>query len=533
MPAPTILDATGLPMPRASAFGPTTSHSAADRVSQDLANWQPALRSADADWLPERDTVVSRVRDLARNNGWASGAMQRFVDQAIGANFRLSYRPSYAALGQTADWARAFRREVEEKFMAWANDPRCYVDAAERMTISGLVGLCFRHRLVEGESLAVAQWLRRAGTSFATAIQVVDPDRLSNPNNVPDTVSLKGGVEINAYGAPQAYHIRAHHPADSGLASMDSMRWERIPRRTPWGRTRVIHFFEAERADQTRGKSILTPVVEKFRMEDRYGRTELQAALVNAIFAAFIESPFDHSLLEEALDTGVSAYQTARADFHNDRRLTLDGVRIPTLFPGESFKFSAAERPNASFAEFERAVLRHIAAGIGQSYEQVAGDWSQTNYSSARAALLEAWKFLIARRDSYAAGVATPIFVLWLEEAIDNGTVEVPAGAPAFWDNVAAWTRCRWIGPGRGWVDPTKEAQAALMRIDAGLSTLQDEAAEQGKDYEEILEQQAYERARRRELGLPDPDVAGIQQTPVAAEPEEEKRPAGGNNGGR
>jgi len=528
MAAPTMLAKAGRWL-RLAAFGRAPSHAAADRSSAELANWNPQLRSGDAEWLPERDVAVARIRDLARNNGWAAGVVQRYVDQAIGSSFRLSYRPDYEALGQSVEWAREIRRVVENGFMNYVNDPRCFIDAGERMTLTAQLGLGMRHRIVDGETLAVAQWLRRPGTPFRTAIQLIDPDRLSNPNEGPDTDSLRGGVEINRYGAPLTYHIRARHPDDAGLTSLDAFRWERVPRRTPWGRTRVIHFFEAERAGDTRGKSLLTPVVEKFRMEDRYSRTELQAALLNAIFAAFIESPLDHSLIEEALDTGLSNYQDARSAFHEERRLTLDGVRIPTLFPGEQFRFTTAERPSGSFAEFERAVLRNIAAATGQSYEQLAQDWSQTNYSSARAAMLEAWKFLVARREHYAAGVATPIFVLWLEEAFENGTIEVPQGAPGFWDNLAAWTRCRWIGPGRGWVDPTKEAQASLMRIDANISTLEDEAAEQGRSFEEILEQLAYERQRRRELGLPDPDLSAISQTPVTEE-REESRP--GQDGG-
>jgi capsid protein len=74
----------------------------------------------------------------------------------------------------------------------------------------------------------------------------------------------------------------------------------------------------------------------------------------------------------------------------------LGGVRIPILFPGEKVGFQAAARPNTAFAEFEAAALRNIAAGTGTvSYEQLSGDWSRTNYSSARASLLEIWKSLL------------------------------------------------------------------------------------------------------------------------------------------
>ncbi|GAW85008.1 hypothetical protein bplSymb_SCF00208P028 [Bathymodiolus platifrons methanotrophic gill symbiont] len=77
--------------------------------------------------------------------------------------------------------------------------------------------------------------------------------------------------------------------------------------------------------------------------------------------------------------------------------------------------------------------------------------------------------------------------------------------APGFYDNKALWTRCKWIGPGRGWIDPVKEAQASKIRMEIGLSTLEDECAIQGLDWEEVLEQRAREQTKMQELGLPLP----------------------------
>jgi capsid protein len=63
--------------------------------------------------------------------------------------------------------------------------------------------------------------------------------------------------------------------------------------------------------------------------------------------------------------------------------------------------------------------------------------------------------------------------------------------APDFYENRYAYSRCRFIFGGKGWVDPVKEAQAAVLRVAGGLSTLEQECAEQGLDYEEVLDQRA------------------------------------------
>lgn len=505
-----ILDASGSPM-RAS-FGSAPSYAAADRFSQELAHWNPTMSDADSDLLYERDSITARSHDLARNNGWASGGLQRHLDAVIGANLRLSAKPDWRSLGLSAEWASKWSRDTEAKFRGWADDPGYYCDAARHSTLGGLLALGYRQRLVDGEALALPLWLPNRGGRYATSIQIVDPARLSNPLGKPDSMHLRAGVETDQYGAPVAYHIQKAHPGNT-FALSNIADWQRVPSETRFGRRRVIHFFERERADQTRGVSIMTPIIERLKMLDRYDKVELQAAVVNAVFAAFIESPFDHDILSGALDGGsFSKYQDSRKSFHDTRKLALDGVRIPTLYPGEKFNMTTSTRPNTAFPDFERAALRYIASGFGLSYEQLSQDWSSTNYSSARAALLETWRFMSARRQTFAVGFVSQIYALWLEEAIDGGEIEIPAGAPDFYQAKAAWCRAKWIGPGRGWVDPTKEAQASQMRMDAGLSTLEMEAAEQGLDWEEVLEQRARENETMNRLGLRAPDWK-IQQT--------------------
>ncbi|MCP4352299.1 MAG: phage portal protein [Desulfobacterales bacterium] len=496
----TILDVHGNPMQKASS---NAAYSGGDKFSQELNGWHPPFTSVDSAYLPERNTIVSRVKDLVRNNGWASGAMQRFVDQAIGSSFSLNYMPDYKILGLDHEEVREFARNVEAEWRAYANDPRFFVDAAEKTNFSGLMGIAFRHRMQDGEALALIQWIKRPNSRFCTSMQIISPDRLCNPSKKFDSNKLRAGVELGEFGKVKAFHIKTSHPGEDFRYNAKSYEWKRIPKQTPHGRLRVIHYFESDEGEQTRGRSILSPIIEKLKMEDMYSRTEMQAALLNAILAAYIESPFDHDMLDDAFDNGgIGKYQEMRSEFHEDRNLKLNGVTIPSFFPGENLRFESASRPNTAFPEFERAVLRNVAAGIGQSYEQLAQDWSQTNYSSARAALLESWKFLLSRRNKFADGFATQFFATWLEEAIDNGTVKLPKGSPKFWDAFGAWTKCRWIGPGRGWVDPVKEAKASAMRLEGGLSTLQDEAAEQGRDWEEMLEQRVSEQKRYEDLGL-------------------------------
>ena len=506
--------------------GQVSAYEAGDPVSQELGNWYPGLFSADAEWLGERNQVTARIRDLVRNNGWASGSLRRELDAVIGASLRLSYKPDYRALGLDPEWADEFADRIEGRWRIFANDPDKWADATRHDSVPGLFGLGYRHAAMDGEAAAVLLWLGNRG-QWHTTIQIVDPDRLSNPNDMFDTDELRGGVQLDEYGAAVGYHIRKRHPNDRGMSiTAESFEWEYVPRETPWGRPMFIHFFEKERAGQTRGISRMAPVVEALFMDHKLGRVELQASVLNAILAAFIESPYDPELVANGLapDTGdIGAYQSARAGFHKDRRISVGGVQLSALFPGERLSMTSAARPNAAFADFQGAVLRKVASGLGVSYEQLSQDWSKVNYSSARAALLEVWRGFTARREEFTQNFCTPIFAAWLEEELALGDYEIPAGVPSFWEAKAAWTRCRWIGPARGWVDPGKEIDAAGKRMSYGLATQEDEAAEQGKDWQEINAQLGKERRARAKEGLPDPALPN-GQTPIVVEEEPDRR---------
>jgi lambda family phage portal protein len=502
----------------------------------EMGNWYPWIRSPDSEINLHRDQMVARSRDLARNDGWASGGITRILDNTVGAHMRLSANPDYLALsmfakGFDAVWADEFRRAAEALWRGYSEDIGHYNDVSRELTISQQLRLALRHKLVDGDSLIVAYWMPerigRGGAKYATAFQLVDPDRLSNPYQMIDSKHLRGGVEIDQHGVPIAYHIRKAEQNDWYNAH-ESMVWERIEREDPDGWRRVIHDFERDRANQHRGIGIFTPVLKHAKMLARYYGVELQAATVATIFGTYVTSPYDPAMIEAAMDSAgdgeLGFYQELRADWAKERPAMLNNVRVPTLAPGEEIKQVAAAHPHTGFEDFAHEMLRSIAAALGVSAEQITQDWSKTNYSSARAALLESWKTLTRRNTEFKVGTATPIYACWLQEAMERGDLDdvLPRNAPDFIDAATAYTRCDWLGVARGWVDPVKEKQGAILGLDGGLSTLKRECAEQGLDWEEVLHQRAIEVDTFKRLGLPPPKWFGEAATEAAGEPQAE-----------
>ncbi|MFQ5737338.1 MAG: phage portal protein, partial [Thermodesulfobacteriota bacterium] len=190
------------------------------------------------------------------------------------------------------------------------------------------------------------------------------------------------------------------------------------------------------------------------------------------------------------------------------------------LAPGEKVNSVDPGRPNAAFDPFVMAILRQIGVALEIPFELLVKHFT-ASYSAARAALLEAWKFFVVQRKWLADNFCQPVYEAWLTEAVLLGRVP----APGFFDDPLlrkAYLGAEWIGPARGMIDESKEIKAAQMRVDMGVSNLDEEtAALTGGDWERKHWQSVKEHRMRSEAGL----IGG--NTPAQDNDGEEDLPAG------
>jgi capsid protein len=224
-----------------AGVGYGTPYDAANVTDDRAAAWRPYLWSADAQLNMYRDRIAARARDLVRNDGWASGAVTRLLDNAIGASFRPISKPDHRALAAytgnpafDASWAEDFGRAVDAHYRSWADDDLGrYCDLERNMWLGELFGVAFRHLLIDNDALAVLQdrpeRVYPGGARYDLCVNLIDPDRLSNPQNVFDRRYLRGGVKIDDDGVTVGYHIRKAHQGD-WWAAVDAVTWEYIPR---------------------------------------------------------------------------------------------------------------------------------------------------------------------------------------------------------------------------------------------------------------------------------------------------------------
>ena len=496
-----ILGADGRPAVYASTRD-TAYEGASMRGS--LVKWKPSRASADANILWEKDLLDDRSRDLVRNEPIAKSSINTALDLVIGTGPICRPMPDYRALGMSRKQAQEWSREVSNRFHDHFDTTD--IDASRQLTGTGLTRLWYRERLATGEAAMLPLYLPdRVGVKYGLAFQQIDTDRISNQNGIQDSQYLRKGIELDEYLAPSAYHIRKAHENDAAFfgSFKEAWEWEIIPVRNEWGRPTFMHSFDKTRTDQHRGIGLFSEILPLFGDLHKYKGAELKAAVANAVVAGVMQSNVPMEELLEMYGGNTQQMLEERNGWLGN--LGEGGAFIP-LFPGDTLTSHNPARPNTAFAAFTMALMRQIAANTGLPYEIIMKDFTQGSYSSLKAVFNTTYLTIDPIRDTVSTDWLIPLFQMWLEEAVAMGDVE----APGFWKNKRAWSRCRYLFPGRGWLDEVREAQAAQLRIATVMSTLEIECARQGLDYEEVIEQRAIEQDLMREHGV---DMASVMST--------------------
>ncbi len=504
-----IIDRIGAAfVPRAQG-STTLGYSRRDAARNDLtefSGWRPPIDFAGSTYRNDFETITGRARSLDENNGWINGGIDRRVESVIGVNIRLSAQPSHVILNRDYEWRMKWTADVQERFKIWSKDIHHRNDVRKKLTFGAQARLAYLTYVRDGTAAAEIRDLPR-GTSNPTAVLLVEPERIETPPEMKaaESPSLRDGIAFDADGAPVGYWVRSGHP-DDPLQRFESYRYNFVPAQGSTGRARFVHVFSPRRIEQNTGVSKLAEVMLPAKMLDRVDRAEVNAALKSAIFSLFIKSPGTTDDVAAALapsgpkqmDPWISAY----LDTRKKNPVIVDGAHVTHLLPDEDIVTPERSSPNTNYPDFARFILQKVAGSLGLSYPQISQDYAGINYSSARTLLNEVWRSFLQDRVFFCDHFLTPIYASWLEWEVANGDVKVPGGPANFYRQKTAICMAEWIGPGRGSVDPKKEADAANLDAAAGRASTIEHILERGRDPMDLLSEEAHWKRERERMGL-------------------------------
>jgi lambda family phage portal protein len=162
--------------------------------------------------------------------------------------------------------------------------------------------------------------------------------------------------------------------------------------------------------------------------------------------------------------------------------------------PGEAVDFYDTKRPNVNAEPFVEAQLRRAAAGFGLGYSSLSRNYNGT-YSAQRQELIENRPHFEAGTCVLIAQFARPTYQAFAD------AVAILDGVPRDVD-LDSLHDADFMGPPLLWIDPEKEANAALMMTQAAFRSSASVIRDRGGSLNETYQQIAREQQMRQDKGI-------------------------------
>lgn len=473
------------------------------RPGRTTAGWGTSTTSEDSELQTSLRTSRNRARALIRDAAYAKRAKVIVQNNVIGSGIGL--QPKVKTSRDA--FSDRINDDIEQQWEHWSKKQHCHMGKA--VAFPDLERLCLGQVFDAGEIFIRKHFSALPGSRVPLALEIIEPERIADefipspgdPNN-----SVRLGVEVDQYGAAVAYFIRTLHPGDTSLfMPLKADRVERVPA------DQIIHLRIIDRWPQTRAIPWMHAAARKLNDMDGLTEAEITAARASACYMGFVQPPADNSSSFEGDPQADGSMQEE-----------LEPAVIHKLNPGETFESFSPNRPNSQLDPFMRMMLREVAAGVGCSYESLSRDYSQSNYSSSRLAILDdrdLWKVL---QGWWVRSFREELHEIWLQQAVLAGAIaSISIGEYA--TNREKFEAVCFKPRGWSWVDPTKEVAAYKEAVRCGFTTVSDVIAQtgNGRDLYEVLEEREQELEFMEEKDLvfdTDPSVQS-NGAPMGADP--------------
>lgn len=442
-------------------------------------NWDPSLGSPDENLLDDRYIIAARSEDLYRNNAIARGVVATTTGAVIGRAATLKSTPNRYVLNWSDEFSEDWEQKVETDWYNFAESIEC--DYYRRFNLNQLCDLAYRSYLSGGDSFAVLRRMDRIGSPYKLKIQLFSHRRCINPIGVFNNNTYRDGVELNEEGAVVAYHFTKYDKYQE--LNYETERIEAFGEHS--GRQNVLHIFRPDFINQSRGVPFYASVINEIKNTDRYTKAEMANAAVSSLFSVFIKSNRSGAL--NNMFWGDPQNRDAE-----EKDYTLEPGAVFRLDPEEEIQFADPKRPNTQFETFIMGSLRNIGIGLNIPVEMITKQFS-SSFNASKAARLEAWRFFQNERYWFHQQFLSPIFREFLSDRIADGTHDAPGYFEEFY-MMKAYQEHEFFGEAPGQIDPEKETRAAMLKIDAGLSTFTKESAYVGNHFETDVKVQKRER---------------------------------------
>lgn len=478
--------------PRASATSPYESASTARRAY----DWNTTRIGQNTLLWNSHDILVSRSRDMIRNNPWAGSAIDKFEANVIGTGIQPHFQHKSVRVRDKLQ--KCWDQWIEKADYCGQNDFYTMQSVMAREVFEA--GEVFLRHHVRAPKDARADKL-----VVPYQVELIESEQLPIFINIIPSMStgntVRLGIEFDGSKRRLAYHFYAEHPGESALFPADSLRFVTIPA------GQISHVYRPIRAQQLRGEPRMTSVLTLLYELDQYADAALVKKKISAMLAIALTKPVQEDNLlppdpnhptGNVQENWQSNPSTGGYPDPGTAITKLESGTIQELLPGEDIKAISAPT-EADFAPFMTVQLHKLAAGMGLTYEQLTGDLTDVNFSSIRSGMLEFRRACEAFQYSVIVNQGCkPMLRHWMDEAMLTGALDLPG----YFKDPTPYLAVDWVPPGWDWVDPKNDIDAAQAEVRNGFKSKSRVIRSKGYDPASVSAEIAEERKRDRELGL-------------------------------
>jgi len=434
--------------------------------------WITVGGSPNAEARTALHVLRDRCRDLKRNNPWGASAIRILVSNIVGTGIT----PRFIGTNTAQETA------ASDLWREWSTDP-FQIDADGRCDFAGLQSAATEEMVEAGEGL-MRRRRRRASSDRVVPLQIqlLEPDHIDTARD--GEVDAKSnsrtvlGIKFNRNAERRSYWLYPEHPGSIGF--IRRVVSEEVPA------AEIRHMYRLDRVGQVRGIPWGSPAVLRIHGLDAYEDSESMRNIVATSYAGFVKD------IDGGAALGALGPSGALPDV-NDLEQEIDEIESGTiqyLDPGKDITFTTPPQ-NETFPEYVRVQLRAIAKAYGVTYEQLAGDLSNVNFSSARMG----WIDFQSDVERWRRQIVIPHFceptLRWFTQTAAAAGLIAPEGL-----------RWEWTPPKRTMVDPRTDVNMEIAMVRAGMKSLSAAVGSMGFDLRQVLEELAKDLEFAKSLGL-------------------------------
>lgn len=386
----------------------------------------------------DRAEARTKAREEYLNNPYAAGFADTFALYLVGTGPRLRFK------GAGAETAPELIREVETLWRDWSDGVR--LAKTLRLGVKSLV--------VDGE-LFLLESANPKRKIWPVNYQVIDPQRIGNPNGRPWSPRAQDGIFFDEFGNIDAFCLYRIPEQDSTY--YDSGRYEIIPAES-------IHYaFKENLPESTRGWSWFAPVLESMGRLRDYEDGVIEAAKSAACTFATIETQNGFVDGNSALTIGEEA------PYYSWQCHTPQRNKIIQLPPETTLKAFQPAQPTTNVPEFISAQVARLGRGMGLTRNRATGSSHEYNFSSGKLDS-QPFEMLVGclQRDLLELDVMDRLFSDFYTGIRPRLLMKYP-DAPDLED--ADWT---WRWPKPPLVDEEAQARADAIRVKSCQATIRE-----------------------------------------------------------